>query len=160
MSKGRGGESRPVSFMTKKTIGRPTKAPPADCADKLREWSAIGYSKKHIAYRMGTTLETLNKWMIEQPQLAEAFEAGREREHHALFNALFTQATTKANVTAAIFLLKSRHGYREGDQSDTANRVSITFQLPGAIPMDKYVASLNNVVGSKGKSGPQVIDHE
>ena len=138
--------------MTKKTMGRPIKAPPVDAAENLREWSAIGYSKKHIAFRMNTTLETLNKWMAERPELTEAFEAGREREHHALFNALFTQATTKANVTAAIFLLKSRHGYREGDQSDTANRVSITFQLPGAIPMDKYVESLRSVVGRKSGS--------
>lgn len=49
-------------------------------------------------------------------------------------------AATGGNIVAAMFLLKTRHGYREGDQSDTANKVSITFQMPGALPMDQFAA--------------------
>jgi hypothetical protein len=37
-----------------------------------------------------------------------------------------------------MFLLKSRHGYREGDQSETANRVSITFALPSAMKAEEF----------------------
>ena len=42
------------------------------------------------------------------------------------------------NTTSAMFLLKCRHGYREGDQSELANRVSINFQLPGALPLEQF----------------------
>ena len=38
----------------------------------------------------------------------------------------------------AIFLLKTRHGYREGDQTEQGNRVSVTFNLPGAQPLDAF----------------------
>lgn len=69
-------------------------------------------------------------------------DEGREREHHALFNSLYINATEKGNVTAAIFLLKARHGYREGDQSDIANKVSINFVLPGAVPLSDYQAKV------------------
>jgi len=34
--------------------------------------------------------------------------------------------------------LKARHGYREGDQSDNANRVAITFNLPAALSAEQY----------------------
>ncbi|MCD9027725.1 hypothetical protein LDO26_05835 [Luteimonas sp. BDR2-5] len=137
-----------------------TKHPPADCAEKIRDWAAIGYSKKAMAYRFGVCAETMNRWLADDPELQREFEQGREREHQALFNSLFTQATSRGNVTAAIFLLKSRHGYREGDQSDIANRVSITFQLPGALPMDQYTKALEKTVGRKGKSNEaKVIEH-
>lgn len=123
----------------KKRVGGVFKQPPKDAAKKIQEWSAIGYSKRAIATRLGCAFETLQRWMEEDSELQEAFQAGREKEHHALFNALFTQATTKANTTAAIFLLKARHGYREGDQTETANRVSVTFNLPGAMPISTFM---------------------
>lgn len=69
-------------------------------------------------------------------------------EHKVLFNALFKQAQN-GNTTAAIFLLKTRHGYREGDQSELANRVSINFQLPGAMPLAQFQ-----------KVQARVIDHD
>lgn len=135
----------------KKRVGGVFKQPPKDAAKKIQEWSAIGYSKRAIATRLGCAFETLQRWMEEDSELQEAFQAGREKEHHALFNALFTQATTKANTTAAIFLLKARHGYREGDQSDQANKVQINFQLPGAMPMAQFKGALEATVGRKGK---------
>lgn len=48
------------------------------------------------------------------------------------------RAAQKGIVIAAMFLLKARHGYREGDQGETANRVSITFALPGAMKPEQF----------------------
>lgn len=135
----------------KKRVGGVFKHPPKDAAGKIQEWSANGYSKKAIASRFGVSFDTLQRWIEEDSGLQEAFQAGREKEHHALFNALFTQATTKGNTTAAIFLLKSRHGYREGDQSDNANKVQINFQLPGAMPMAQFKGALEATVSRKSK---------
>jgi hypothetical protein len=42
------------------------------------------------------------------------------------------------NIVAAMFLLKARHGYREGDQSDSAGRVSVTIALPGAMTLQQF----------------------
>ena len=123
------------------------KKPPADAAATLLELAAGGYNKKGLAYRLGTTVETLNKWLELYPELQQALDEGREREHHALFNALYENATKGGNVTAAIFLLKARHGYREGDQSEIANKVSINFQLPGALRLEDFA---RDVTPSKG----------
>jgi hypothetical protein len=38
-----------------------------------------------------------------------------------------------------MFLLKSRHGYREGEQEQQGNRVQITFNLPGAKKPEEFV---------------------
>jgi len=125
----------------KKPRNTPTgtrKKPPAKAAELLLELAAAGYNKKGLAYRLGTTVETLNKWLELYPELQTALDEGREREHHALFNALYENATKGGNVTAAIFLLKTRHGYREGDQTEIANKVSINFQLPGAMRLEDF----------------------
>ncbi|HEX3486254.1 MAG TPA: hypothetical protein VHT51_14420, partial [Micropepsaceae bacterium] len=72
------------------------------------------------------------------PALQEAFDNGRESERYALHNMLYRKAIEKGDSIAAMFLLKSRHGYREGDQGETGNRVQINFQLPGSISMDEF----------------------
>lgn len=127
------------------------KNPPADAEQRITEMSAKGASKRGIALNLGVSIPTLNRWMEEDEKLQAAFDAGREKEHGSLFNALFVQATEKGNVTAAIFLLKSRHNYVDnGGGSEAQNKVSITFNLPGA---DKLEA----VVKSDKK---KVIDHE
>jgi hypothetical protein len=51
-----------------------------------------------------------------------------------------------------MFLLKARHGYREGDQRDESNRVSITFNLPGALKADEYRV----IDGNSGTSAKQL----
>jgi len=124
------------------------KKPPANAAEKLLELAATGYNKKGLAYRLGTTVETLNKWLELYPELQQALDEGREREHHALFNALYENATKGGNVTAAIFLLKARHGYREGDQSEIANKVSINFSLPGALRLEDFTKDVTPPKGS------------
>ncbi|WP_449106326.1 hypothetical protein [Pseudomonas mohnii] len=130
-----------MSFMSQKTRNPSTgtrKKPPADAAEKLLAMAADGVNKKGLAYGLGTTVELLNVWLDQHPELQQAIDQGREREHKALHNALYKAAVDGGNVTAAIFLLKARHGYREGDQGDQANRVSINFQLPGAMRLEDF----------------------
>lgn len=91
-----------------------------------------------VAAGLGTSADTLRRWFGEDPELQEAFERGRERERYALHNVLYRQAIEKGNATAAMFLLKARHGYREGDQPAEGNRVNITFSLPAATPLAEF----------------------
>jgi hypothetical protein len=115
--------------------------------------AADGFSVLGVAKMLGTSADTLRRWLAEYPDLKEAFDQGREAERYALHNKLFRAALEEGNTTAAIFLLKSKHGYREGDQGETANRVSITFQLPGAMPLEAFTgATLDAVPDAVGGS--------
>lgn len=121
------------------------KKPPQNAAEKLREMAGDGVNKVGLAYGLGTTVETLNKWLELYPELQAAIDQGREREHKALHNSLYKAAVEGGNVTAAIFLLKARHGYREGDQSEIGNRVSVTFEVPGAMRLEDFTKDVTPV---------------
>ncbi len=76
-------------------------------------------------------------------------EQGREEERHALHNRLYRMAMEgegRDAAIAAMFLLKARHGYREGDTREEG-RVAGTFNMPAAMPLDKFV-TVENESGS------------
>ncbi|MFC4593511.1 hypothetical protein [Sphingobium tyrosinilyticum] len=39
-----------------------------------------------------------------------------------------------------MFLLKARHGYKEGDQADQGGRVNVTIALPGAMTLQQFTS--------------------
>lgn len=117
--------------------GRPPKRPPADAAERIRALSAEGHSTVGIAQQLGVGRKTLDKWRAEFPELEEAYREGVERERYELHSGLVAKAKA-GNIVAAMFLLKARHGYREGDQSDTAGRVNVTIALPGAMTLQQF----------------------
>ena len=114
--------------------------PPQDAAGLVEKAAANGCTVAQIASALEVSPQTLRRWREERPEIKAAFDAGRQAEHDSLVGALFGQAI-KGNVTASIFLLKSRHGYVEG-ASATPNTVSINFVLPGAMSMEAYTKSL------------------
>ena len=120
-----------------KTIGRPRKEIPTGAAGRIVKASAEGASIAGIAAHLGVNVKTFNRWLEEHPLLKDAIDRGREQERNLLHSGL-VRAAHKGNIVAAMFLLKSRHGYREGDQGETANRVSITFSLPGALKPEQF----------------------
>jgi hypothetical protein len=121
-----------------KKSGRPRHLPPPDAAARIEALAANGHSVVGIARGLNTSKAIVARWCDEDPALAEALARGRESERFALHNVLYEQATEHGNIVAAMFLLKARHGYREGDQSDSANKVSITFTLPGAMKAEDF----------------------
>lgn len=120
------------------SAGRPRKVPPPGAAKVIREATARGASQRGVAMALGCCIDVLIRWLDEYPDLKEAFAEGREKERAALHNVLFEAAMNGA-VVPALFLLKARHGYREGEQEGQANRVSVTFNIPGALPLESYV---------------------
>lgn len=118
--------------------GRNRKVAPADAAELIEALAADGWSKLGIAKKLDTSPDTLRRWLDEDELLQDAFDRGRENERHALHSMLFKKAVEKGDSVAAMFLLKSRHGYREGDQSEQGNRVSINFQLPAAVALENF----------------------
>lgn len=118
--------------------GRPRKEPPPDAALRIRELSEQGYNRISIANYMGVSVDTLRRWMNEHSDLNEQFQLGREKERFDLHNMLYRKAMN-GDTIAAMFLLKSQHSYREGEQHDANGaRVQINFTLPGALPLSAF----------------------
>lgn len=115
------------------------KRPRANAAERIRTLSAEGLRWVSIAARLGVDPKTLRNWREEFPALQDAYDEGKETERHTLHSLLAKQAH-QGNTTAAIFLLKAAHGYREGDQSDQSNRVNVTIALPGAMTLQQFTA--------------------
>jgi hypothetical protein len=108
--------------------------PPLVMRDRILTLASTGYSKYGMARHFQVSLKTFNRWLEESDLLAQAFSTGRDTLH----NVLFKLAVEEKDKIAAMFLLKARHGYREGDQAEQSNKVSITFNLPGAMTPDQY----------------------
>ena len=106
--------------------------------DTIISLASSGFSKQGIARHYCVSLHTFNRWLEEDAMLSEAFAQGRESERQTLHNVLYKLAVEDKDKVSAMFLLKARHGYREGDQQEQANRVSIVFNLPGAMTADQY----------------------
>lgn len=136
----------------------PRKHPPPDAAERIRALAADGWSVRGIAAHLGVSQDTMrDKWFDEQPELREAMELGREDERHTLHNRLYrlaTEGTGKDAAIAAMFLLKARHGYREGDQQEQANRVAITFNVPAAMPLADFMTVDNEPASNRTERLP------
>lgn len=126
----------------KLTIGRPRKQPPADAFEVIQAATASGASKIGVAMALGVSTDVLARWLDERPDLKQGFDAGREKERASLHNVLYEAAMAGA-VVPALFLLKARHGYQEGQQEAQTNRVNITFNIPGALPLNKFMVIEN-----------------
>ena len=136
--------------------GPSRKNPPIGSALEIRTLASTGFSKRGIAAHFNVSLHVFNRWLDENQKFVEAFEVGRENERQALHNVLYKLAIEENDKVAAMFLLKARHGYREGDQQELANRVSINFTLPGAMKIDEYKV-LNADTGTSVKQLPEPI---
>lgn len=113
------------------------KRPRSDAVERVRELSAQGFRWVSVAAKLGVDPKTLRKWREEYPELQDAYDEGKETERHTLHSLLADQAR-KGNTTAAIFLLKAAHGYREGDQSEQGGGVNVTIALPGAMTLQQF----------------------
>jgi hypothetical protein len=134
--------TRPVNRPHKKP-GRVLTQPPANAARRITALAATGHSVVGIARGLNTSNDTFRRWIEEYPDLAEALVRGRESERFALHNYLFRTAmdprvAAKDRNFAAVYLLNNRHGYVSGDQSESANKVSITFTLPSALKPEDF----------------------
>jgi hypothetical protein len=132
--------TKPITHRPLRKAGRKPVNAPAEAAQRIRALASDGFSIVGVAAAMGVGKDQLGAWMERDPTLKEAFDEGRETERQTLHNQLFRLAMEKGNAPAAMFLLKARHGYREGDQSDQAGRVNVTIALPGAMTLQQFNA--------------------
>lgn len=73
-----------------------------------------------------------------QPEVQEALNRGRAKEHDQLVAKLHERAM-QGNVTAVIFVLKARHAYREGEAPEGGStNVQVNINLPSAMTPEEY----------------------
>jgi hypothetical protein len=107
----------------------------------IRTLAANGAREDEIARALHMGKRTWDRVKREDPKAEAAWEAGRAEEHNALRNTLFKAATEKNNIVAAMFLLKTRHGYREkGDEGGDGGRVTVEFKLPAPLDPESHDA--------------------
>lgn len=147
--------------MTKKITDRPLKRagrkptkPPPDAVERVGELAKQGLSIIGIGHAMGVGRDAFRGWLERHPDIKEAFDVGRERERAELHSGLADQAR-KGNITAAIFLLKARHGYVEGDRGDQASRVAVQINLPAAMSLAEFRAMTAPVIEAKATGDDQ-----
>lgn len=128
----------PITHRPLHRPGRKKISPPDGTASRLCELAADGFTQMGVAKRLGVSKDTLRRWLDEDPDLQDAFDQGREMERYALHNMLYRQAVEDGNATAAMFLLKARHGYKEGDQTTHSGRVNVNIALPGALTLERF----------------------
>ena len=73
-------------------------------------------------------------------RVRNALARGRAKQHDYLAGALMDQA--HKGPIAAIFLLKSRFGYRDGGEADSESRPQVIINLPGALPPSRYIETI------------------
>jgi hypothetical protein len=129
--------TKPITHRPLQRAGRKPIEPPGNAAECVRAHAADGWSVLGIAHCMGVNPRTLNRWLEENPDLQDAFDLGREQERRTLHNMLYRRAVEKHDLTAAMFLLNTRHKYRS-DQGDQGNSVNVTIALPGAMTLQQF----------------------
>jgi hypothetical protein len=116
----------------------------------LEDMAAKGMSQTSMAKALRIGRNTLTEIKKRQPEVEEAIERGYSQMEDVLVDRLYATAMgeSKAAVTAAIFLLKTRRGY-EGTKVPTHitinqdNRTQ-TIALPSAQDMDTYMRRIND----------------
>lgn len=137
----------------------------ADALDKVTNWAAHGCTDAEIASNMGISRSTFYDWIAKYPDISDAVKKGRGMSVECIENKLFQAAVGEVweetevaekwadgsehvkrtkkklapNVTAIIFYLKNRAGYRDNppqDISDTdvlKNARALLSEVPSAI---------------------------
>ena len=99
-----------------------------------------GCSVVTISAALGVNKETFLHIRRRDQAVDDAFERGRAREHDRLVRNL-TTAAESGNVVASIFLLKARHGYREGEPMEVNVEVNTggVLVVPAEVTVEQYL---------------------
>ncbi len=137
-------------------MGRPRKTLPSSGLDIIRALAANGVQEHQIAVALGVDFRTWVRIRGEDPEARAVWQEARALEQDKLVGSLFRQAMgtpaeydEKGNViraeqlpipTAAMFLLKARHQYRDFGPTDGSGdgRPTININIPAPLDAAAY----------------------
>ena len=106
-----------------------------------------GHAYVAIAKALRMHEQTFRRCRKDQPEVQRALDLGLAANEYELTDILMQQAR-EGNIVACLFLLKCRHGWREGDAPD--QRPNIVINLPDSHTPERYLELLNRGSGSLG----------
>jgi hypothetical protein len=118
-------------------MGRKKIKLPSNGLDIIRRLAERGVKETDIARALGMSFKTWKRIKDENEEARETLEEARQIEENKLFGMLYEKAM-EGDTVSAIFLLKTRHGYREGAELVNANQVNVKITLPGSMDPDDY----------------------
>jgi hypothetical protein len=119
-------------------VGRPRKNLPANGLDIVRRLASNGVNETAIAAALGLSFDVWKRIRDEDPEAKAAWQEARAIEENKLAGKLYEEAMG-GNMTACIFLLKGRHGWRDiGPADDSGVRTAIQINLPGPLKPEDY----------------------
>ena len=106
----------------------------------IEELSARGCHLTTIARALRMSKDALQACRQRQPEVEEAYQRGLATEHDALVSNRRT-AANEGNVVANLFLLKARHGYREGVPLEINTTVNMggVLVVPAEMTVEEYL---------------------
>lgn len=108
-----------------------------------------GFSMVSIAKALRIDQVTLRQIRRRDPAVQEALDLGLAANERELVNLLMQQARD-GQVVPAIFLLKAKHGFREGEHREPPVP-NITINLPGAMKPEDYMKSITIKANKEGE---------
>jgi hypothetical protein len=106
----------------------------------IEDLTGRGCSLTTIAKVLRMSRDTLREVRMRQPEVEEAYQRGLANEHDALTSNL-RRLADEGNVVANLFLLKARHGYREGEplEVNVAVNTGGVLVVPADISVEDYI---------------------
>jgi hypothetical protein len=121
-------------------VGNPSggrrKTIPASKLPLITQLAARGVREKDIGRACDMSRDTWTRYRNANPEVAAAFEAGRQVMHDALVGKLYEKAMG-GDTIALIFALKCFFGYRENAEVPEL-RAQVVINLPGAAALSDY----------------------
>lgn len=108
----------------------------------IRKLASRGVKETDMCKALGVSFPTWARLKEEDEKAIEVFEEAKKIEEDKLVGVLYDAATKDKNLTAAMFLLKTRHGYKEGAEQVNANQVNVSITLPGAKDPVQYLKEI------------------
>lgn len=116
------------------------------------------YPRNEIARALGITVKTLKRILDDEPELTDAVDAAKEAEEAELRDCLMRNAKSGSDV-AALFLLKSRHGYRDRDDGKVqVAQGGGVLVVPGMESLDEWMAKAAEQQAQFREAPPEVAD--
>jgi hypothetical protein len=119
--------------------GKPREHEPTpEDIEQIERLAAAGHGIVSVRKHLGIHQKTWKRWTEEHPETLEAYRRGLAAEEVHLVTELRRIVSEKDNPIPGIFLLKTRHGYVEGQQQGPDNRVQIAVTLPAPLKPEQY----------------------
>jgi hypothetical protein len=132
-------------------MGRPRTKLHSEDYLKIEALAARGCGHTAIARAIGIDAKTFRARLKDDAEAAAAYGDGKSEEEAHLVSLLRKKAED-GDAPSAMFLLKSRHGYRDRGDTDTGAQpgVQVTISLPASLDPAAYARLIEAVPVDRG----------